>query len=150
MECKVPNSSRTSSMQYGFNRDIVECKVKSYQENGYFLSSDLIETLWNVKYIDMRSKSTISRFNRDIVECKVPLLLSILHPDIDLIETLWNVKLSAKIILLLEQFDLIETLWNVKDRGSSRKGKNDDGFNRDIVECKVRRRSGTGLDRIGI
>ena len=54
-----------------FNRYIVECKANAY-EFSVAVPSDLIDTLWNVKYIMMPQvpSQSFSGFNRYIVECK--------------------------------------------------------------------------------
>ena len=58
----------------GFNRNIVECKVTSLFR-ARPIDRVLIETLWNVKVINVadRSRADIS-FNRNIVECKEEVL----------------------------------------------------------------------------
>ena len=78
---------------------------------------DLIETLWNVKNTTAEDHGwLVSRFNRDIVECKVIDTYQSTVDEIDLIETLWNVKSKLKSIYSSSNIDLIETLWNVKVR----------------------------------
>ena len=76
---------------------------------------DLIETLWNVKFLFHAGK---------------------LESVYDLIETLWNVKLILQILAAMELWDLIETLWNVKGFVKVQHGDVQMRFNRDIVECK--------------
>ena len=80
------------------------------------LQEVLIETLWNVKRIAIRSS---------FFACKV------------LIETLWNVKLQVRRTASGRLFVLIETLWNVKtnSRPVFRQAMR---INRNIVECKGR------------
>ena len=78
---------------------------------------DLIETLWNVKIF---------------------LILLSIASFFDLIETLWNVKIILKQYTGVMHVDLIETLWNVKLQRVARWGGIVSGFNRDIVECKVK------------
>ena len=41
-------------------------------------SSDLIETLWNVKDVRIDGETYVCRFNRDIVECKEKFLKPII------------------------------------------------------------------------
>ena len=56
-------------------------------------NSDLIDTLWNVKFAKrLLASVTSSRFNRYIVECKGERGLCAESSDGDLIDTLWNVK----------------------------------------------------------
>ena len=53
-----------------FNRYIVECKEHNFVTI-MFAFVDLIDTLWNVKKVDIRNwNEDHSRFNRYIVECK--------------------------------------------------------------------------------
>ena len=74
------------------NRNIVECKELKAGKNG-INGLVLIETLWNVKIIDVHVYISTS---------------------IVLIETLWNVKLELEKHNGIDSFVLIETLWNVK------------------------------------
>ncbi len=82
---------------------------------------DLIDTLWNVKFVAAlsvcfplfrfnryiveckvekyaRGINSGKRFNRYIVECKAAAMTSVATTHIDLIDTLWNVKLKDKFI----------------------------------------------------
>ena len=74
------------------NRNIVECKELKAGKNG-INGLVLIETLWNVKIIDVHVYISTS---------------------IVLIETLWNVKHSTSSFPIAAVTVLIETLWNVK------------------------------------
>ena len=56
----------------------------------------------------------------------------------DLIETLWNVKKGCSLTITSDIKDLIETLWNVKGVIVHCEQLALLGFNRDIVECKVK------------
>ena len=95
MECKVDKINERNIVLFGFNRDIVECKV-------------LQQTL---------RVRTAERFNRDIVECKdAAQIFGVSVGNYDLIETLWNVKWHILQIPEKSLLDLIETLWNVKVR----------------------------------
>ena len=76
----------------GFNRYIVECKVK------------LTEAKNNLA----------ERFNRYIVECKAYHSAAGCDVAPDLIDTLWNVKHMMSWLRQYEKGDLIDTLWNVK------------------------------------
>ena len=77
-------------------------------------------------------------FNRNIVECKD------FYDDMRewvnevLIETLWNVKASPGCGSSITKRVLIETLWNVKLQTAAGMYVLWRGFNRNIVECKVR------------
>ena len=75
-----------------FNRYIVECKdVIKYQT--FQGQKDLIDTLWNVKYMFYDSVETGEYgFNRYIVECKGQEAENASEDVQDLIDTLWNVK----------------------------------------------------------
>ena len=54
----------------------------------------LIETYWNVKFVDFKSSvCIIARINRNILECKVLFFLRAGSRFEVLIETYWNVKL---------------------------------------------------------
>ena len=55
-----------------------------------------------------------------------------------LIETLWNVKEAIIDVFTDDVYVLIETLWNVKDENAPVPLIVSPGFNRNIVECKVR------------
>ena len=77
-------------------------------------SSDLIDTLWNVKNAAIQER---------------------VYERVDLIDTLWNVKRMHSGMESEVWTDLIDTLWNVKavvvvGAGVARR------FNRYIVECK--------------
>ena len=76
------------------NRNIVECKAVLRHMD--MLRTDvLIETLWNVKTIDVFNLlEEAFRINRNIVECKEKSTSRDLWVFFYvLIETLWNVKL---------------------------------------------------------
>ena len=79
-----------------------------------------------------------ARFNRDIVECKGIHRRHQWRCCQDLIETLWNVKLKQYSVVFNANKDLIETLWNVKLMIVTVTALIAFGFNRDIVECKVK------------
>ena len=99
----------------GINRNIVECKA--FKHNGYEVSSDavLIETLWNVKLVEIKNLWCVEPgINRNIVECKVLNLKILLCRKAVLIETLWNVKRILPSFSFNPASVLIETLWNVK------------------------------------
>ena len=99
---------------------------------------DLIETSWNVKFVDDVDEELVEvGFNRNIVECKGIRLALRSYRSMDLIETSWNVKVKSFVLNSEENLDLIETLWNVKTLFAMN-GSRGMGFNRDIVECKVR------------
>ena len=78
MECKA-----TSIFFIKFlSSDLIDTlwNVKLYQE-GMVLgtSGDLIDTLWNVKELLGYNRINVSRFNRYIVECKAESLTSSLN-----------------------------------------------------------------------
>ena len=76
---------------------------------------DLIDTLWNVKIIEIKHMTIKrNRFNRYIVECKVLIRMLITSTKQDLIDTLWNVKVAVAPDAVVAPLDLIDTLWNVK------------------------------------
>ena len=73
VECKGCRTPNTSRCRKGFNRYIVECKAAIL--NGAVTGeTDLIDTLWNVKY---GNEIKTLKFKKD------------------LIDTLWNVKGSG-------------------------------------------------------
>ena len=60
-----------------FNRYIVECKDLGEQPVKNREIFDLIDTLWNVKFVRVgASRVERGRFNRYIVECKVSVFLT--------------------------------------------------------------------------
>ena len=79
----------------GINRNIVECKEMSVYGSSFCAEAVLIETLWNVKTIDVFNLlEEAFRINRNIVECKEKSTSRDLWVFFYvLIETLWNVKL---------------------------------------------------------
>ena len=61
--------------------------------NCSFVTSVLIETLWNVKRnCQPLCDHNVESINRNIVECKGVYLRSAVLSGVVLIETLWNVK----------------------------------------------------------
>ena len=72
MECKGIDVIVIGAFTVCFNRNIVECKADSVRR---LLKEKrvLIETLWNVKYIQEINFCKPTRFNRNIVECKAGL-----------------------------------------------------------------------------
>ena len=92
MECKGGYRGQPEKVRTGFNRNIVECKVKptfsprkewvSFNRNiveckavivliNYLLGCVLIETLWNVNNGDPDAGNALRvGFNRNIVECE--------------------------------------------------------------------------------
>ena len=75
----------------------------------------LIETLWNVNNGEG---------------------LDVFTPADVLIETLWNVNIIAAEAGTPSGLVLIETLWNVNNVGYHMDYREEQGINRNIVECK--------------
>ena len=90
----------------------------------------LIETLWNVKFLSYR-------FN-------------LWHFAV-LIETLWNVKQAGIRVGLCGWFTvLIETLWNVKVVKHNTVQQRRRSINRNIVECKGGKHTGSKWNVVSI
>ena len=106
-------------------------------------ASVLIETLWNVKNIEISAYPAPFSINRNIMECKDAKFCTGQDrcPKV-LIETLWNVKIFAFGYFCHQAFVLIETLWNVKRNRIEPKLFGNFGINRNIMECKVTVKSG--------
>ena len=99
----------------------------------------LIETSWNVKNIPIPNHNIKTGINRNIVECKgVPGAEKAFQISV-LIETSWNVKYGDKRRRAFAFVVLIETSWNVKEFWTI-PSKCMICINRNIVECKVRKK----------
>ena len=115
MECKFFLATARRKRVQGINRNIVECKFSSTRRLTSVLSSELIETLWNV--------NTPVRWEQIPEPC-------------ELIETLWNVNRADLKAEDFKDIELIETLWNVNKVEILELITKELGINRNIVECK--------------
>ena len=92
VECKVASVPEFARIGTCINRNIVECKELSLIRP-FKVVKVLIETLWNVKYIEgITDFECVKSINRNIVECKGEITSAFANAGLVLIETLWNVK----------------------------------------------------------
>ena len=160
MECKEVSSQGANGTLLSINRNIVECKVIFPPFTVLATYAVLIETLWNVKYVEHMAESVFfvvlietlwnvknelrliqafreKRINRNIVECKEALAPAgrIRRESLNrnIVECTAG-KSGAEFASL--RAVLIETLWNVKEIKKSLEDLQLPCINRNIVECK--------------